>query len=134
MPSECILDAHSLIWFIEGNSKLGTHAQQLLADPAVRLIVPAIALAEACRVTEKGRTTIPSVAALFALIDGDARLSVAPVDRDIVWRSTDLTAISEMHDRLIVATALQQHHYTQSAVLLTADARIRTSGLVPTLW
>ena len=134
MPSECILDAHSLLGFIEGNPKLGTDARRLLADPHNSLVVPATALAEACRVAEKGKTTIPSVAALFAALDADTRLSVAAIDRDVVRRSVDLTPIREMHDRLIVATALLRQQRSQSVILITADLEIQNSRLIPTHW
>jgi PIN domain nuclease of toxin-antitoxin system len=129
MASDCALDAHSLLWFFEGNPKLGADARALLADMNSRLIISAIALAEACRVVEKGKSKIPSTRDLFDAIDGDSRMRVDPVDRDLVERSINLTAIGEMHDRLIVATALRQ-----SAVLLTADADIRNSGLIATRW
>ena len=69
MANECVLDAHALLWFFEGNPKLGRDARLLLADPNSRVIIPAIALAEACRVTEKGKTKIPSVSDLFATIE-----------------------------------------------------------------
>ncbi len=49
-------------------------------------------------------------------------------------RSQGLTAISEMHDRRIVATALVLADTGERAALLTHDANITGSGLVPIAW
>jgi hypothetical protein len=38
-----ILDTHALIWFLEGNSRLGLNAKEILADSSSELILPAIA-------------------------------------------------------------------------------------------
>ena len=134
MPADCVADAHALLWFIEGNAKLGASARAFMSDPDNQIVIPAIALAEACRVTEKRRTTIPSVTELLAAIDGDSRMSVDVIDRDLVQRSVALPAVSEMHDRVIVATAVRRLEQQPSTVLLSADVSIRNSGLVPTEW
>jgi PIN domain nuclease of toxin-antitoxin system len=130
MPSDCVVDAHALLWFFEGNPKLGPDARLLLADAGNRVFVPAIALAEACRVVEKGKSKIPAVGELFDAIDDDSRMD----DRELVERSIQLTAISEMHDRLIVAAALRRYERDPSSLLVTADVSIRNSSLVPTRW
>jgi PIN domain nuclease of toxin-antitoxin system len=41
-----IIDTHALIWFLEGNSRLGATAKEILSDSSSELILPAIALAE----------------------------------------------------------------------------------------
>ncbi len=134
MVSDCVLDAHALLWFLEGNAKLGDDARLLLLDANNRFIIPAIAFAEVCRITEKRKTKIPSVLDLFAAIDGDSRIRVDPIDRDLVQRSSNLAAISEMHDRLIVAAAIWLRERSPSSFLLSADANIRKSGLVAIRW
>ena len=57
-----------------------------------------------------------------------------PLDRNIVERSTGLGAISEMHDRQIVATALEFIARGERVALLTADANITTARIVPVIW
>jgi PIN domain nuclease of toxin-antitoxin system len=42
-----VVDTHALIWFLEGNPRLGAAAKTVLMDPDSELILPAIALAEA---------------------------------------------------------------------------------------
>lgn len=52
-----IVDTHALIWFLEGNSRLGTNAKTILSEPTSKLILPAIVLAEAAWIVERGRTS-----------------------------------------------------------------------------
>jgi len=48
MASEFVVDAHALIWFLEGNARLGQAAKLAMEDPSSALHLPIIALAEAC--------------------------------------------------------------------------------------
>lgn len=135
MANEYVLDAHAVVWFLEGNPRLGGNARAAMQDPASALYLPVIALAEACWAIERGRTSIPSVAAFLTDIDADPRIVLVPLDRAILDLSLSLTPIAEMHDRQIVATAL--HLATQigsSVPLLTCDQDITASGLVPIIW
>jgi PIN domain nuclease of toxin-antitoxin system len=105
---EYALDAHTLLWFLEGNSRLGANALTILNDPHSRLYLPVIALAECCYAVGRGRTKIPSVASLLADVDADTRIVVVALDRAIVDESFRLIAISELHDLLIVKTLSQK--------------------------
>jgi PIN domain nuclease of toxin-antitoxin system len=134
MANEFALDAHALVWFLEGNPRLGANARLALQDPGSVLYLPVIALAEACWVVQRGRSTIPSVAALLADVDADPRIVVIPLDRAILDISVTLTALAEMHDRHIVATALHLARPGFPVLLLTLDANITASGLVPMVW
>jgi len=135
MAHRDVIDAHALIWFLVGSPKLGADARVVLNDPDGALYLPVIALAEACWVVEKGKAaTIPSVAALLKAVDADERVVIVPLDRPVLDLSHTLTAIPEMHDRLIVATALALSVPGDSVALLTADAAITASGLVPIVW
>ena len=99
-----VVDAHALIWLLENNVRLGPNAKRVLLDPASVLVLPATAFAEACWIVDRGRTSLPSSAVLLTAVDADARLSVFPLDRAIIERTTqsDLAAIGEMHDRPVV--------------------------------
>jgi PIN domain nuclease of toxin-antitoxin system len=134
MANEFVLDAHALIWFLEGNPRLGPNARAAMLELNHVLYLPVIALAEACWVVGRGKTAIPSVADLLADIDADPRIVLIPLDRAILDRSLALPAIKEMHDRQIAATAL--HLATASSIvpLLTCDPDITSSGLVPVIW
>ena len=101
-----IVDTHALIWFLEGNSRMGIAAKQVLENQESQLILPAIALAEAAFIVERGKTFIPSVIDLHIAVNGDPRIVVYPLDRAIVETTNTLLSINEMHDRQIVATAI----------------------------
>ena len=97
-----ILDTHALIWFLEGNSRLGLTAKEILADSSSELILPAITLAESVWIVSRGKTSIPSVDALLKVVKQDKRLSIYPLDTDVIEKSINLTSINEMHDRQII--------------------------------
>jgi hypothetical protein len=59
---------------------------------------------------------------------------MADKSNSILDLSLNLTAVAEMHDRQIVATALQLASAGSSVALLTCDRNITASGLVPVVW
>jgi PIN domain nuclease of toxin-antitoxin system len=134
MGNEFALDAHALVWFLGGNPRLGPNARKVIEDASNLLYLPIIALAEACWAVAAGKTTIPSVAALLADVDADRRIIIVPLDRTILDLSLKLSAISEMLDRLIAATALYLTGDSKTVSLLTCDTDISSSGLVSVVW
>lgn len=101
-----VVDTHALIWFLEGNARIGTNAKIILSEPTSQLILPAIALAEAAWIVERGRISIPSVMDLISAVETDARVVIYPLDKAVFKQSVSLSTIGEMHDRQIVATTL----------------------------
>lgn len=134
MATEHVLDAHTLIWFHAGSPRLGAEARRVLNDPASALVLPAIALAEACWAVGKGR--FPGIGAedILRAVDADPRMTVWPLTRDIVAKTLELPAGMEMHDRQIVATVLVLTEQGRAAALLTQDESIVKSGLVAVVW
>jgi PIN domain nuclease of toxin-antitoxin system len=125
-----VIDTHALIWFLEGNQRLGTQAQAILSNLDSQLVLPAIALAEAAWIVERGKTSIPSVNALFNAINNDPRIAVYPLDRNIINQTLSLLSINEMHDRQIVATAMILQNQGETVALLTCDRNITASGII----
>lgn len=134
MANRYVIDAHALIWYVEDNPALGVNAGHVLDNPLSELFLPVIALAEACWAVERGRCRIPTVADLLSDVDADSRITLVSLDRPILALSLTLTAIGEMHDRQIAATALHLASTGDPVILLTRDANISASGLVPVLW
>jgi PIN domain nuclease of toxin-antitoxin system len=129
------VDTHALIWFLQGDtSRLGIKAQEILALPESNLLIPAIVLAEASHIIMRGRTNIPSCESLIQAIVSDSRFTVVPLYQRIVERSFTLSLISELHDRLIVATALELNAPSTPVSLISKDANIRASGIIPVVW
>ena len=94
-------------------------------------MLPIIALAEAAFIVERGRTAIPTVVALLQSVLADERIEVHPLTWDVFEQSLTLLVIPEMHDRLIVATALHLLAMGHTATLLTADKVL--AAVYPTL-
>jgi hypothetical protein len=67
-------------------------------------------------------------------VDADPRLTLLPLDRDVLNIANTLITIGEMHDRQIVAAALLLARDGSPVALLTRDDDIRRSGLVPVVW
>ncbi len=45
MGSKYVVDAHAMVWFIAGDSRLGPNAKQILSNPDIELILPITTLA-----------------------------------------------------------------------------------------
>lgn len=133
MPIKYVIDAHALLWFLGEDPRLGSTARSVLKEPNISLIIPAIVLAEACWVIGKGRALV-TVENTLAVIDNDPCIEVYPLTRTVVERSISLSAIAEMHDRQIVATALVLQDEEHNVNLITKDENISASGLVTTIW
>jgi len=134
MAHKFIVDAHALIWHLENNSRLGQNAAAVLDDSSSDLIIPAVALGEACWIVDKGRTTLPNSGVLLDAIEGDARITVEPLTSVIIRRASTLTGNLEMHDRQIVATALVLSEGGDPIPVITRDKAIAGSALVPIIW
>jgi PIN domain nuclease of toxin-antitoxin system len=129
-----VVDTHALIWFLEGNSRLGMNAKAILVDPTSDLVLPAIVLAEAMWIVERGKTSIPDANSLLHAISNDPRISIYALDQVVIEQSMALLTINEMHDRQIVATALVLQRRGESITLLTRDQNITAAALVPIVW
>jgi PIN domain nuclease of toxin-antitoxin system len=129
-----IVDTHAIIWFLEGNPKLGPKAKIVLDDSESHLVLPIIALAEAVDIVEKGRTRIPSIETLLTDIFDDSRIEIFPFRLEVLSESRSATSVPEMHDRLIVATGLLLKSMGDNISILTKDASIVASGLLPIVW
>ena len=134
MGIKYVLDAHPLIWYLEGNPRLSSTARSLIDEPSSDLVLPAIALAEALHVVSKGRTAIPNPADLPSDVTAEPRIEVYPLTVHILRESLKANAIPEMHDRLITATAMFLQSQGNSVVLVTRDPAITASSLVSVVW
>ncbi|NER25573.1 MAG: type II toxin-antitoxin system VapC family toxin [Symploca sp. SIO1B1] len=129
-----VIDTHALIWFLEGNSRLGLNAKAVLSDPDSQLVIPATTLAEAVWIVERGRTSLASSKDIIAAVKADERVLIYPLNQEVIEMTMSLSAINEMHDRQIVATALVLAGKGEMVQLLTCDKNITASNAVPIVW
>jgi PIN domain nuclease of toxin-antitoxin system len=129
-----VIDTHALIWFLEGNPRLGVNAKAILSHPDSQLIIPATTLAEAIWIVERGRTAIPSAKDIISAVETDSRILIYPLDKEVIEMTMNLSTINEMHDRQITATALLLASKGDTVQLLTCDQNITASSVVTIAW
>lgn len=130
-----IIDTHALLWYLTDDKRLGGSASRILDDSKIRLLVPSIVVAEALFILEgKPNLYTLSVSTLMQEVEKDPRMEVVALDWEILVKTLECSAISEMHDRQIVATAMIAQKAGFDIAVLTRDSNISDSGLVPVVW
>lgn len=124
-------DTHALAWYWSGSDRLSPMVREIL-DGAMRslheIIVSPLVLAELVIIAEKQRVVFDLTAAITMLKDAPG-FRYVDLTAQTALRTQQLTILPDIHDRLIVATALEY-----GATLLTADLKISASGIVPVAW
>ncbi len=125
-----VTDTHSLVWYFTENSRLSKKASKAFEQTVKGgiIIVPAVVLAEIMFIAKKGKITL-SFEETLRKIEEYENFDIAPLDADILKVADKIKLDMEMHDKLIVATAL----YTK-AILITKDKIIKESGIISTIW
>ncbi len=130
MPMNFVTDTHSLIWYFTEDSRLSRKAfdafEGTVKDGTV--IVSAVVLAEIMFIAKKGRVILTFEDTLKKIEEYE-NFDIAPLDEEILRIADRIEADLEMHDKLIVATALYYE-----AALITKDDMIGKSGIVPAIW
>lgn len=122
-----VLDTHVLVWYFTGNARLSPEARDiidLVRQQQGRLLIPTIVLAEALNVAAKGRVVF-DFQKLYQLVRAEPEFEIVEFGIEIFDETLRVSAVPEIHDRIIVATA---RFY--GADLLTKDGVIRSSGEV----
>ncbi len=126
-----IVDSHALIWFLEGDERLGANAKAILTDPDARLVLPTIVLAEIAYLYGRKRIKT-NVGKILADVASADNCIVYPLDERVVER---LPEGLELHDAIVVATAIVYRDVLgEQVVIVTKDRSITGSGLAPLIW
>jgi len=124
-------DTHSLLWAFHKPRKLGErarHALNEIANGESTLLIPVIVLAELI-FTVENKPIQADLDKILLAIQNSPNIEYVDFDYESALQLRDLTAIPEMHDRIIVAAAIEYQ-----ATLITFDETIRESGLVKVIW
>jgi PIN domain nuclease of toxin-antitoxin system len=121
------VDTHTLVWFLDKTLKakrLSARALEVIreSEKCGVIYISAISLMEIVDLSEKGRISV-SFQNVLSLIDTNEAYKVIPVDDELVKATIPLQGM-EIHDRLIMATALMT-----DTVLVSRDKEIRATGL-----
>lgn len=79
-------------------------------------------------IAKKGRITITFDETIRKIEEND-NFDIVPLDTEILKEANKIELSMEMHDKLIIATAL---YFT--ATVITRDKEIKESGLCKTIW
>jgi PIN domain nuclease of toxin-antitoxin system len=100
-----IVDTHAVLWYLTADARLSSKALAILRDAGSLLFIPAIVVAESLYIIEHGKSPATPTQ-LWDFVRLSSNVSFCPVDETILKQAETLTTIPEMHDRLIVATAV----------------------------
>lgn len=126
-----VVDAHALIWHFTNDPKLGENARAVLLQIDAgreQGLVPTIVLAEVLYASERGRIVL-SLDTVLAELKKRKHYRIVPFTQKILRRVEKIKRVPELHDRLIVATAIE---YKSSVI--TRDADIVNSNEVKAIW
>jgi len=127
-----LLDTHVLIWLSGDPERLSKNARQAIreARATTGIAITTMTLLELARFEENHKLGIASSLERF-VGETISRVIVKPMTPEIVALAVRLPATfpKDPADRVIAATAM-----AESIALVTADQRIRESGLVETIW
>jgi len=123
-------DTHSLVWYLQESNKLSKKALKAFEQSKETgvVIIPAVVLAELMFIADKGKVTLTFEETL-SKIEEYVNFKIASLDIEIIKFANKIKSNLEMHDKLIVATAL---FYDTS--LITKDSRIISSKEVDVIW
>lgn len=124
-------DTHSLLWAFTRPRKLGEHARRAfeeIANGESSLLIPVIVLAELI-FTIENKPIQADLDEILDAIQNSPNVEFVDFDYESAMRLRNLSIIPEMHDRRIVATALEYQ-----ATLITVDSSITTSRVVDVIW
>jgi len=125
-----VTDTHSIVWYFTNDPLLSERALAAFEETTKEglIIIPAVVLAEMMFISKKGKIALNFEETLKIIEEYD-NIEVAPLDIEILKVANKVKADLEMHDRLIVATALYYN-----APLITKDRLITQAQLCPILW
>ncbi len=125
-----ITDTHSLVWYFTEDARLSKKAIKAFEGTIKEgtLVVPAVVLAEIMYISKRGKIALTFEETLKKIEEYE-NFDIAPLDINILKTADRIETDMEMHDKLIVATAL---YY--KARLITRDEQIKKAGIVPVVW
>lgn len=126
-----VTDTHSLLWYLSNSPKLGRKAALAFgeAENGNALIhIPAIVLAELFYLNIKLGNPV-DFAVKFAELEQAPQFILTPLDPEDILDFERNSAITEMHDRIIVGLARRL-----GCPLLTVDKNITARGSVKVIW
>ena len=126
-----VADAHALGWYFTDDKRLGLEAARVFEaseEGKSPILIPTIVLAELFHISRRKRLAL-DFTALLQQIEAKSNFIITAFDLPLIKKLIETHPLTELHDQIIVATAL-----LYEAKVLTKDGELRDSGLVETVW
>lgn len=126
-----VTDTHAFAWFLTGSNKLTATAKEIFEGAETgkdTIIIPTIVLAELMYICYKKNFSTKFNDVLQKIGCG-LNYIIYNLDFETIVKANKLGSISNIHDRIMVATAL-----LINAPLITSDKHIINSKLVNAVW
>ena len=126
-----VADAHALAWYFTDDPRLGREAAEVFersASGECLIIIPAIVLAELFHISRRKRIVL-DFEELLRRVEERSNFSVTSLDLSIIRKLPATLPLTELHDQIIVATAL-----FYEGKVLTRNGAIQAARLVETVW
>lgn len=123
------LDTHSLVWYIRGSGTLSLKARQIVQDifdGKTGCYISTMAILEAYYISLKYKDFIFSN---FLKTINRPNIKIISFDRKVLAQSVELPKEIDIHDRIIVATAI-----VTNTPLVTKDRILRRNFPLETIW
>ena len=126
-----LADTVAIVRHLRAHPALGGEAARILRDADAgqhRVYLSAITLMEVLYLSEAGRIDLP-LSELVDMVSRGRNYEIVPIDTDVVLAAVGVDDVPELHDRIIVGTALHL-----GVPILTGDRVIAASQHAQTLW
>lgn len=128
-----VLDTHTLIWYLYGDSRLSSTARDFIEQTELnddQLALSSISLSEILYLSERNRIPENALEQLFRSLDNGGLLIEVAFNRQIIqfMMQIERLQVPELPDRIIAATAL-----SLGVPLISCDRKIQLSS-VQTIW
>ncbi|MBF0491239.1 MAG: type II toxin-antitoxin system VapC family toxin [Deltaproteobacteria bacterium] len=125
-----VTDTHSLVWYLTEDDRLSKQALRAFEATvqAGTIYIPALVLAEIQFISKKGKIVLSFEETLERVLNLK-NFKFVPLELSILRIANQIKPNLEMHDKLIVATAIQLE-----ATLITKDEDITLSNAVSVVW
>ena len=126
-----VTDTHALLWWFTSNPKISTAVSEIFekCENGENIIfVPSIVIAEALSIFDKKRVSF-DFKNLFKKINDSDNFRLIALDYPVLKKMVSLKDISELHDKIIVATAKYLN-----LPIITKDETLQNFATVETIW
>ena len=126
-----LADTVAIVHYLRRPQRLGAQCHRILREAEQgqhQVLVSAISLMEVLYLAEAKRISLP-LNELLDVLHQSRNFSLAPVDSVVVESAVAIDDVPELHDRILVATAV-----AYGVAILTSDRVIAASRHVQAVW